>query len=94
MAADDHVGSAIYRDAPNAGSALPEYLRKVTDIVEDIIGDVGLAEIWQHCLELALIPALSDASRNVEVITGDGEQILALTGAGRNVMREIAGVGG
>jgi len=93
-AADDHVGSAIERDAPNAGSALPENLRKVADIVENIVGNVGLAEIWQHRLKLALIPALSDTGRHVEVLTGDGEQILALTGASRNVMSEVASVGG
>lgn len=62
--------------------------------MEDIVGNTGLAEIWQHRLELALIPALSDAGRYVEVLTGDGEQILALAGASRNVMSEVASVGG
>lgn len=91
---DDHVVAAIKRNAPDAGSALPENLREVPDIVEDIVRKAGLAEIRQHCLELALIPALSDASRNVEVLTRDGEQILALTGASRNIMCEVTGSGG
>jgi hypothetical protein len=93
-ATDDHVGSAINRDASDAGSALPENLCKVANIVEHIVGNTGLTEVRQHRLELALIPALSDAGSDVEVLTGDSEQILALTGASRNVMSEVAGVGG
>lgn len=42
--ADDHSVATVKGNASDAGSALPENLRKVTNIVENIIGNAGLAE--------------------------------------------------
>lgn len=92
-AADNHVAAAVDRNAANAGSTLPENLRKMANIVEDFVRKTGLTEVRQHRLEFALVPALSDTGRHVEILTRDGEQVLALAGAGRNVMRKVASSG-
>lgn len=66
----------------------------MTDVVENIVIKTELAEMGQHGLELALVPALSDTSSDIENGTRSREKVLALAGAIRDVVCEITGVGG
>lgn len=92
-AAYDHSVATVNGDAANLGGALPDDLCKMTDIVEDIVGDVCLAEVRQHGRELALVPTLSNAGSNIERVARNGEKVLSLTGSVRDVMLEPASLG-
>jgi hypothetical protein len=93
LAANSHSGATINGDAANLGGALPEYLREVTDVVENIIGNVGSTKVWQHGLELALVPALGDTSSDIENIARGSEEVLSLVGSRRDIMLKLASVG-
>lgn len=86
LASDNHVAAAVNGNAPDLGRAFPNQLGEMTDAVEDIVGNVVLAEVWHHCRELALVPTLRDTGSNVERIPGNSEQVLALTSTLRNVV--------
>jgi hypothetical protein len=62
----------------------------MTDLVEDFIREISIAEVRHHWRELALIPALRNTGGDVESVPRDGEKILTLVGTGRNVMRKCA----
>lgn len=66
----------------------------MADVVEYIITETGLAEVRQHGLELALVPALGDTSCDIENGTGSGKQVLTLAGTVGNIVLKPAGVGG
>jgi len=62
----------------------------VANLVEDVVTETGQAKAAGHEWKLALIPALRDAGGDVEGRAGDSEEILAISDAGRNVMRKVA----
>lgn len=93
-AAHLHVGATVDGDTADTGSVLPEHLGQVTNLVEHIIAETGLAKVAVHVRELALIPALRDAGRDVERVTRDSEEVLAISDAVRNIMRKVACLGG
>lgn len=92
-ASDDHVGTTVDGDTPNTGGALPQHLRKVTNVVEDVVRNVRLAEVVQHCVKFALVPALGDTSSDIEVVTRDSEEVLSLSGSRGKVVCEVASLG-
>lgn len=65
----------------------------MTNLVEGVVVQTGLAIVSIHRWELALIPALRDACRDVEVIARHGEQILSLASAVWNIMLKLARLG-
>jgi len=93
-AAHLHPGATVDGDTADTGSVLPEHLGQVTNLVEDVGTETGLAKVAVHIRELALIPALRDAGGDVERVARDSEKVLAISDAVRNVMREVARLGG
>lgn len=93
-AAHLHIGATVDGDTADTGSILPEQLGQVANLVEDVVTETGEAKVSVHVRELALIPALRDASGDVERVARDSEEVLAISDAVRNVMRKVARLGG
>lgn len=56
--------------------------------MEYIIGNIISAKVRHHRLELALVPAGGNTGSDIESVTGNGEEILTLTSAIRDVVLE------
>lgn len=73
-----HLAPAVKRHAADLGSSLPQKCRQMTNLMEDVIGNIVLAKMWHHGLQLALVPAFGNASSDVERVAGDSEEVLSL----------------
>lgn len=61
--------------------------------MEHVIRNIGLAKVRHHSAKLAFVPAFRDAGSDVESISRDSEQVLALSDIWRDVMLKVACVG-
>jgi hypothetical protein len=94
LAIDHHSITAIEWDAADAGRIFPDQLCQMTNLVKNIIREVGLAIMSHHGSKLALVPALCNGGSDVENCARNGEEVLAFEDAIRNVVLESATLGG